>query len=653
MDDAIGPENVQQEIRSCQDPDRLMIGRAICASLLLHLLLFLILARTATHFTFYPAVGAFEHFDFIWVTPSPEPAAPAVTATGASPLQENSEPGEQTAGVKPPLLEMPEPMAAPPPQHPGPGKESAIVERPLEVDTVVSLEILKVSTPPAAKPETLKKGALAATKKELRDKPRPAAKSTEEEQRLRGKAAEGTDSKPMPGYAVGKNNHPEQEQDAVALRMEEEIAAQQHYPEKPAGGKNEPEVIVQQGRPVGEQEKHSESVVLVTTVPEKAAAERSAEQARLLKEQEKLARQAALDKTAREKAAAEKVAAQARLIREQEKQSRQAALEKAAQEKAARERIAEQARPLRVEEKLGVQAAPPKTLPGKAAEQARPTRKREAGKSQPSRQAAQQKEERADAGQRLVSARALEGKPKTAPAAPKKPEQGSQAALSKAPGREPSAPGPEAPGSRLLPGQKPQAPLPGSRVAKGGDLTALAVPKSEPAEALKPSERMSGNKGLVIASPRGDLKLVITGDNAINLSVTFREYPKNRRNKVTRSEARKVQTLAPILTRTREDTKEAVIETARAGVYTFSAESKQEKGSRATFTLKLFESGSGERIAKLGTRTVSGMTILVKVLMPEAIIWDDESAFSGTLEDSDSETKFNTETGLFWKEFHD
>ena len=118
-------------------------------------------------------------------------------------------------------------------------------------------------------------------------------------------------------------------------------------------------------------------------------------------------------------------------------------------------------------------------------------------------------------------------------------------------------------------------------------------------------------------------------------------------------EARKVQTLAPILTRTREDTKEAVIETARAGVYTFSAESKQEKGSRATFTLKLFESGSGERIAKLGARTVSGTTVLVKVLMPEAIIWDDESAFSGTLEDSDSETKFNTETGLFWKEFHD
>jgi hypothetical protein len=572
MDDAIGPENVQEETRSCHDLDRVMIGRAICASLLLHLLLFLILARTAAHFTFYPAVGAFEHFDFIWVTSSPEPAAPAVTS-GASPPQEISEPREKTASaVKLPLLEMPEPMAAPPVQHPGPVREPAVVQRPLEVDTVVSLEILKRAAPPDKRADEPKKGALAATKKEPRDKPQPAAELPDEQRRLREKAAERADSKAMPGDAVGKSKHPEQEQDAEALRMEEEIAAQQHNHEKPAGGKTEPEVIVQQDQSAEEQEKRSEPVVLVTTVPEKAAAKRSAEQARLLKEQEKRVRQAALDKTAREKAAAEKVAEQARLIREQEKRSRQAR---------------------------------------------------------------QQKVEHA------------------APAAPKKLERASQAALPKATRREPAARRPEAAGSRLLPGQKPLAPLPVSRVAKGGDLPALAVPKPEAAEALKASERLSGNKGLTIASPRGDLKLVITGDTTINLSVTFREYPKSRRNKVTRSEARKVQTLAPILTRTREDTREAVIETAREGVYTFSAASKQEKGSRATFTLKLFESGSGEKIAKLGARTVSGTTVLVKVLMPEAIIWDDESAFSGTMEDSDSETKFNTETGLFWKEFHD
>jgi hypothetical protein len=604
MDDAIGAENVQVDMRSCHDLDRVKIGRAICASLLLHLLFFLILARTASHFTFYPTVGAFEHFDFIWVTPSPEPSAPAVTTEASAP-RENSGSRELTAGaVNPSLREMAEPMAVPPSQHPGPGKEPAVVQRPLEVDTVVSLEVLKRGAPPDKRAGEPKKGALTATKKETRDKPQPAAELPDGQRWHREKTAERPDSKAMPGDAIGKNKHPEQEQDAVALRMEEEIAdQQQHHQEKLAGGKTEPEVIVQQVRPVGEQEKRSEPVVLVTTVPEKDAAERSAEQARLLMEQEKRVRQAALDITVRENAVAEKVAEQARLIREQEKRSRQATLEKAAQEKAARERIAEPARPVR---------------------------EREASK----RQVRQQRIEHA------------------APTATRKLGQ-SQAALPKATSREPAARQPEAPGSRLMPGQKPQLPLPVTRIAQGGDLPALAVPKSEPAEALKPSERLSGNQGLIIASPRGDLKLVLTGDTTINLSVRFREYPKKRRNKVTRSEARKMQTLAPILTRTREDTREAVIVTAREGVYTFSAESKQEKGSRATFTLKLFESGSGEKIAKLGARTVSGKAVLVKVLMPEAIIWDDESAFTGTMEDSDSESKFNTETGLFWKEFHD
>ena len=156
-----------------------------------------------------------------------------------------------------------------------------------------------------------------------------------------------------------------------------------------------------------------------------------------------------------------------------------------------------------------------------------------------------------------------------------------------------------------------------------------------------------------MAAKRGDLKLVIKGDNVIKLSIKFRAYPKSRRNKVlTRSEARRVETIVPILTQTRESTREAVVEIAREGVYLFSVESKEEKGARASFTLKVFESGSREKIAELGSRTVSGKTILEKILMPDAIRWDEESAFTGSLEDSESVTKFNVGTGLYWKEFN-
>ena len=37
----------------------------------------------------------------------------------------------------------------------------------------------------------------------------------------------------------------------------------------------------------------------------------------------------------------------------------------------------------------------------------------------------------------------------------------------------------------------------------------------------------------------------------------------------------------------------------------------------------------------------------------EAILWDDESAFSGSMPDSNSVTKFNAATGLAWKEYAD
>lgn len=39
-----------------------------------------------------------------------------------------------------------------------------------------------------------------------------------------------------------------------------------------------------------------------------------------------------------------------------------------------------------------------------------------------------------------------------------------------------------------------------------------------------------------------------------------------------------------------------------------------------------------------------------KFLFPDMIFWDDEDAFTGSIEDSDSLTKFNPERGLLWKE---
>ena len=156
----------------------------------------------------------------------------------------------------------------------------------------------------------------------------------------------------------------------------------------------------------------------------------------------------------------------------------------------------------------------------------------------------------------------------------------------------------------------------------------------------------------MIASLRGDLKMVMVGESDIKLQVTFREFPKSRRHRMpTRSEARREQRIVPVFARTRQNTREAVIETAREGIYIFTAESEQGETAKGTFTFKIFETGAREKVTEIGTRTIAGRRVLTKVLMPEGILWDDDSAFTGSLEDSESLTKFNARTGLYWKEY--
>jgi len=202
--------------------------------------------------------------------------------------------------------------------------------------------------------------------------------------------------------------------------------------------------------------------------------------------------------------------------------------------------------------------------------------------------------------------------------------------------------------------------LPGTtrfKSASDGTIRASAddsAPATKVAEQRNSSEKPPEARGMAISSLRGDLKMVIAGDSAIKLFVLFREYPKSRRNRMpTRSEARREQRIVPVIAKTQQDTREAVIETARAGIYIFSAESENGEAAKATFTLKIYETGSREKVTELGTRTVSGKAVLAKVLMREGILWDDDSAFTGSLEDSESTTKFNAQTGLYWREYND
>lgn len=225
----------------------------------------------------------------------------------------------------------------------------------------------------------------------------------------------------------------------------------------------------------------------------------------------------------------------------------------------------------------------------------------------------------------------------------------------------PEPPRPGAAGrDRALAASEGRSGAPGAQQTGTGREGIAARPEVPHAPTVKPDSqpKSSGKapepRGIVVSSLRGDLKMVITGQSGIKLQVSFREYPKSRRNRMpTKAEARREQRIVPVFARTRQESREAVIETAWEGIYQFSAESEPGETVQASFTLKIFETGAGEKVIDLGTRTVSGRVLLAKILMREGILWDDPSAFTGSLEDSDSITKFNAHTGLYWKEYHE
>lgn len=163
-------------------------------------------------------------------------------------------------------------------------------------------------------------------------------------------------------------------------------------------------------------------------------------------------------------------------------------------------------------------------------------------------------------------------------------------------------------------------------------------------------------KGLAVPPLIGDLKLeMVNRDDKfhqVKIAVVYREYPRNRRNRpMTKSEAQRVQTLTPLLARPRENTLEAVIEVTRDGIYEFRLLNPSAPDMEANYNVILHENSPRARTKKVGQLRLGHNGTIVKVLMPEGILWSEEAAFTGNLEDSDSITKFNSDSGLVWKEY--
>lgn len=163
-------------------------------------------------------------------------------------------------------------------------------------------------------------------------------------------------------------------------------------------------------------------------------------------------------------------------------------------------------------------------------------------------------------------------------------------------------------------------------------------------------------KGIFAPPLVGNLKLELRSTTApldkIKIAVTFLEYPESRRTRpLTKSEAQSVQTVTPKMARTRADTLQVAIESVREGIYTFRLISPTKPTIDSHVRLILYEKSPKAKSRPLEQHTFTNNSIIGRILMPEGILWSDESAFTGSIEDSDSVTKFNSDTGLVWKEY--
>jgi hypothetical protein len=93
---------------------------------------------------------------------------------------------------------------------------------------------------------------------------------------------------------------------------------------------------------------------------------------------------------------------------------------------------------------------------------------------------------------------------------------------------------------------------------------------------------------------------------------------------------------------------------AEKGIYIFVMKNNGSNGYEADVLFHIFEGKSGERKKEYKTIELPPNTTLkYKFIIPEAVFWDDEKYFTGTIESSNTLTKFNEKTGLIWKEEKD
>lgn len=659
----------QQNLRESID-----LGCAIFSSLLFHIVLFLVLTSTSI---FYPAVGSAMRFDFIWLEPSltpstiPSPLTPEKDITSSSVTEKSeslNDAAERTVEQK---IEhgnaVPHTLADTPEEPP----ESGTIEN----DNEPELELVRIK-------EEIKQPVPAPVKPLPASKPTPDLKAERERrfaEEARLKVAQEEAERLRLSVERAKREHLARERteqlrkeaaQLAALKAEQELKAAEEARVKATLAEEEKlHELAEQARlerlakeQAEQRRKANEQEAALKLEQERIAAEEARLQAAQA-EAERLrqaAERARQERMSREKAEQKRRAAEqaARLKAAQEQRSAEEARFKAQREEAERQhQAAEQTRQeqqarQRAEElrnKAELAAKLKADRERQAADEARQKiaqeeterLRRVAERSRQERLARELAEQQRKVAEMAARTKADQERrivEETRRNAERERLEKEKAILEKAAMHKVAA-------TATAP-QKAS----GSPSSEGSQEAPIAHVAKAPSEPATPKPE---KKGVVIPAVHGDLKLVVNSKSSLKIVATFRAYPKSRRNRPqTQSEARHEKNITPLMVTQADDTREAIIEKSQEGIYTFIAEPAEGTTPRSSFILKIFESSSRSRTRPIGDKTVSGKTVITRVLMPDGILWEDESAFTGSIEDSNSITKFNAETGLIWKEFN-
>lgn len=191
----------------------------------------------------------------------------------------------------------------------------------------------------------------------------------------------------------------------------------------------------------------------------------------------------------------------------------------------------------------------------------------------------------------------------------------------------------------------------------GSDSTPERSLKIEEGRAVaeKGAEKLT-SMAVMLQNVNGDLKLEVrrrwAGKGNLKINILFREFSRNRRSvPFQRYEIENDSIVVPLIVNYTEDISLYVVRKTMEGVYYIFAEASDKEPVEAEFLLKLSEGSTISQQKVIGIKKIEGKILIARVLMPEGILWDDDSYFSGIIEDSESVTKFNTSDGLVWKEY--